>query len=435
MDPTMLAIVGVLAMVFCIIMGMNIGVSMILVALLGIWYSSGFSVALGITKTVTFATFMKYSFSVIPLFILMGNFMYYSGLSAGLFKTSNKLLGGIRGGAAMASVAACAGFGAICGSLSATTATMSKIAIPEMKKMGYKNYIAAGALAAGGTLGVLIPPSTSFILYGIIAEESIGKLFAAGVVPGIVCAVTLCCVIYIMIRLRPQDAPERKKYPLWEKIVSLKHSAGVLIIFVLVIGGMFAGVFSATEAAGAGAFLGFICLVVSGNFSWKRVWEAVVSTVEISAMCLLIVVGALYFGYFLAITQLPQNISTWIGSLAVNRYVIVFAILVLYAIMGCFMDGLAIILLTTPIFLPLIRNLGFSAIWWGVVLQIIMNLGAITPPVGMSAYVVSGTCKEISLQEAFKGALPMCFGIVVAEILIVAFPALALWFPGLFYNL
>ena len=433
MNLGVVAIVGIVVMVLFIIMGMNIGLSMIMVALLGLWYSSGLNVALGLAKTVTFATFGTYSFSVIPLFILMGNFMFYSGISSGLFNTANKWLGGIRGGTAMASIAACAGFGAICGSLAATTATMSRIAIPEMKRQGYATSLAAGTLAAGGTLGVLIPPSTSFVLYGIIAEVSIGRLFAAGVVPGIVCALTLCCVVFIWTKVDPSAVPPRKRFPLREKLLSIKDSLGVVIVFIIVIGGMFAGIFSVTEAAGVGAFLGFVCMVVTGNLNWKNFKNVMKDTIETAAMALLVVLGAMYIGYFLAITQMPQNLANWIGNLDVSPYIIILAILILYAFLGCIMDGLAIILLTTPIFLPIIRGLGFDAIWWGVVLQIIMNLGAITPPVGLSAYVVSGVCKEVTLPEAFKGAMPMCIAICAAEFFIVAFPRLALWFPGLFY--
>ena len=413
---------------------MNIGIAMIVVGFVGYGLVTNWDAAFGILKSVPFSQGMTYSFVVCPMFILMGQLAYHSGISSSLFDTANKWLSGLRGGLAMASIVACALFGAICGSLAATAATMAIIALPEMRRHNYDDSLSTGTIAAGGTLGVLIPPSTTFIMYGIIAEESIGQLFASGVGPGILCALLFCITIAIQVKLKPSLAPAAEKYSMKEKIRSLKGCIPLVLLFGIVIGGMFSGFFSATEASGIGVLVALLFMIVNRTFTWQKIKIALMDTVKTTAMTMFIVIGAYVFGYFLAITQLPQNLARIVESLAVNRYLVVAVILLIYAVMGCIMDGLAMVLLTAPIFLPIIKSLGFDPVWYGAMMVLIMNLGNITPPVGLTVYVVGGACKDVPLQKIFKGALPMCLPILATVILCIVFPQIVMFIPNLLHG-
>ena len=429
-----LAIIGIIVLVILLFMGMNIGITMMAVGFFGVFAIRGLDPAIGVLKTIPFTYASNYSFAVIPLFILMGQFAFHSGMSSDLFNAADKWLSRFKGGLAMATVAACAGFSAICGSTAATAATMGVVALPEMRKYGYKDGLATGSIAAGGTLGILIPPSTGFIIYGIIAEQSIGRLFAAGIIPGILLALCYILSIAVQVRIQPQIAPGTKKYPFKEMLSALKGTLGIIILFVAVIGGMFANIFTANEAAGVGAALTLIMMIVKRQFTWAKFVDCLRSAVKTSGMIFLILIGAYVFGAFLALTQLPMVLANFVTGLDVSPYVVLLVILVLYALLGCIMDSLAMVMLTVPIFLPIITAIGFDPIWYGVLMIMVMEMGLITPPVGMNVYIVAGVAKDVPLVEIFKGVAPMVVGMLVAVIIVCAFPQLSLWLPNLLFN-
>lgn len=433
MDALTVSIIGIVALLVLLIMGMNIGICMMAVGFIGYWYVRGFVPALLLFQKIPFTQASTYSFTVIPLFVLMGQLCYYSGMSKDLYNMFQKLLGNLKGGLAMATVGACACFSALCGSTAATAATMGIVALPEMREHGYDDSLSCGSIAAGGTLGILIPPSTGFIIFGIVAGASIGKLFAAGIVPGIILAICYIISIAVVVKLHPERAPGRMKFSTKEKIASLKGGIAMVVLFVTVIGGIFIGFFTANQAAAFGAFVSLVYLIIRKRFTWAIFIDCLQETVKTSGMIFLILIGAYVFGAFLSITQLPMTLAAFITGLNVNKYIILLVILVLYAIMGCFMDSLAMVMLTVPIFLPIMQQLGFDTIWYGVLMIMVMEMGLITPPVGMNVYVVAGVAKDVPLQKIFKGVAPMVIGMLVAVFIVCAFPQVALWLPNLLH--
>ncbi|MGN1001701.1 MAG: TRAP transporter large permease [Oscillospiraceae bacterium] len=425
------ALVGLVILLLLLVMGMNIGICMMFVGFFGYAYVRGFGPALTLFKKIPFTQATTYSFTVIPLFVLMGNLCYYSGMSSGLYDCMHKLLGGLRGGLAMATVAACACFSAICGSTAATAATMGVVALPEMRKAGYDDGLSTGSIAAGGTLGILIPPSTGFIIYGIVSGASIGALFAAGIVPGIILAICYILAISIVVHVCPDKAPGKLHFSAKEKLISLKGGLPMIVLFVIAIGGIFSGWFTANEAAAVGATAALLYLIACRKFTWKVFVACLRDTVKTSGMIFLILIGAYVFGAFLTITQLPTILANFVNSLDVNRYIILLVIIIIYAVMGCFMDSLAMVMLTVPIFLPIMTSLGFNDIWYGVLMIMVMEMGLITPPVGMNVYIVAGVAKDVPLQKIFKGVAPMVLGMCVAVIIVCAFPDVALFLPRL----
>ncbi|MGI6072267.1 MAG: TRAP transporter large permease [Lachnospiraceae bacterium] len=434
MDMGVLAIIGLIALVVMLILGVNIGFSMFIIGFIGYAVAMNFNSALGMLATQTFAGSMKLSFTVIPLFILMGQFAYHAGISKGLFDAAQAWLGRTRGGAAMAAVVACALFGAICGSLPATTATMAIIAMPEMRRRGYDDQISAGCIATAGTLGTLIPPSTTFILYGIAAEVSIGRLFASGVVPGLILAAGFCIVVFVQGKIYPGRVPEGQPYKIKDKFKSLIGLIPMVILFGSSIGGMFAGVFSAMEAAGVGAFLALVIMIFMKQFTWEKFFAALRETVKSTGMVLLIIVGANMFGYFLSITRVAENLAAWVEGLALPAVVIMIIIVIIYAILGCFIDGAALVILSTPIFLPIVKTLGYDPVWFGCMMVCVANLGSITPPIGMSCYVAAGVMKDVPLATIFKGIVPNILVYLIVMIGMAFVPGVVTWLPNLIYG-
>jgi tripartite ATP-independent transporter DctM subunit len=425
-----IALIGVAILLILLIMGMNIGICMMAVGFFGYWYVLGkMGAALTLFKNIPFTQATTYSFSVIPLFVLMGNLCYYSGMSGDLYECAHKWLGGMKGGLAAATVAACAAFSAICGSTAATAATMGVVALPEMREHGYDDGLSCGSIAAGGTLGILIPPSTGFIIYGIVSGASIGGLFAAGIIPGLILALCYIAAIAIVVRIHPERAPDKLHFTMKEKLISLKGGAAMIILFVIAIGGIFCGWFTANEAAGVGATAALIYLIARRRFTWKIFMSCLRDTVKTSGMIFLILIGAYIFGAFLSITQLPTILANFVNGLSVSRYVILAVIIVIYAVMGCLMDSLAMVMLTVPIFLPIMTSLGFNDIWYGVLMIMVMECGLITPPVGMNVYIVAGVAKDVPLQKIFQGVAPMVVGMFGAIIINCAFPQIALFLP------
>lgn len=434
MNLATVAALGIVVMILLMFLGMNIGMAMFGVGFFGYWYVVNYNAALGLLRTVPSTLATNYSFTVIPLFILMGNAAFASGLSKGLFDAGSKWLSRLPGGLACATIAACAGFGAICGSTAATSATMGTIAIPEMRNHGYSDSLATGSVASGGSLGVMIPPSTPMIIYGITAEQSIGRLFAGGVFPGILQALLMMAVVIIAIKIFPNWGPKGFSATWKERFQSLKGLLGVIFLFAAVLGGMFGGLFTINEAAAAGAFLGLCLMVVRRRMNWPNFFDVMKDTVKTSSMVFLLLMGATVFGNFLAITQMPMKLAGYIEGLAISRYLVLTIIVLIYAFLGCVMDALPMMMLTVPIFFPIITGLGFDGIWFGILIILVMNLGVITPPVGLNCYVIAGIAKDIPLSTIFKGALPFCLAILVTIVLITAFPQIALWLPNLIYG-
>lgn len=420
----------------CVIMflGVHIGIAMFVTGFLGFAYIVNFSGAIGLLKSTPFANASNYALTVIPLFVLMGQFAFYSGLSRELYDVSYKWLGHLRGGLSIATIGACAGFAAICGSSPATAATMGTVALPEMKKYGYADKLACGSVAAGGTLGILIPPSVGFILYGIIAQQSIGRLFAAGVVPGIMLAFLYALAVVYIVWRNPELGPRGTGCSMAEKLKALKEVWGVLFLFIFIIGGMFVGLFTANEAAAAGAFCAMLFMISRGKFNRETLTKALADTVGTTAMIFVILIGAYVFGYFLAVTKIPMELAGFITGLEVSRYVVLAAIIAIYIFLGCIMDSLAMVLLTVPIFLPIMTAMEFDPVWMGVIMVMAMEQGLITPPVGMNVYVVKGVAKDVPLHAIFSGIFPFWLCIVIAVTLLAIFPDIALWLPNLLYG-
>jgi C4-dicarboxylate transporter, DctM subunit len=426
MTPVTVGIIGLIVMIVLMFAGMPIGFVMGLVGFLGLVCLNGLDAALSLIGMVPYRTFSDYGFSVIPLFMLMGAFSFTSGISSDLYDAARKMMGRVPGGLAMASIVACAAFGAICGSSTATGATMAVVALPEMRKVGYNPGFATATIAIGGTLGIMIPPSLTFIIYGIIAQQSVGKLFISGILPGIIGTLFLMVTIYIRCRLNPRLGPPGSKTTLWEKIAAFKGAWVMLAIFIIVIGGIYGGFFSPTEAAGVGCFGTMVFALARRRLTWKSFLESVYDTVKISCMCFVIVAGAMIFSYFLTITRLPAELSAAIGG-EWNRYVALASILVIYMFLGCLMDTIAMILLTVPIFLPLITAYGFDPIWFGVIVTLMAEISLITPPVGMNVFVISGVAKDVPMYSTFRAIGYYLIPMFSLLLLLIVFPEIALY--------
>lgn len=427
----MIAFIGIIVFLVLLFLGMNIGLAMLLVGFVGYMYMVNYKAALGVLRTQPVDTAAKYSYIVIPLFILMGNFAYHAGLSGNLYDAASKWLSRLPGGLACATVAACAVFGAICGSTAATAATMGAIALPEMRSRGYNDAISTGSLCIGGTLGVMIPPSTPMIIYAIIAECSIGKLFSAGILPGIILAVIYICIIVVRCTIHKDWAPAPTSTPWKERLISLKGLISVVILFGVTLGGMFAGFFSVNQASCIGAFLALIIMAVNRKLNWKNFFTAMKDTVTTTAMTMLIMMGAMVFCAWLAITGLPAWMAAAIGGLNVSKYVILLIMTFIYMILGMFMDGMAMTILTVPIFLPVVKALGWESIWFGIYIIVVMEMGCITPPVGLNLFVIYKTAKDIPLHIIWKGAIPYIFALWVGAFLFAVFPQIVMFIPNL----
>jgi tripartite ATP-independent transporter DctM subunit len=363
--------------------------------------------------------------------MLMGQIAFHAGISRRLFDTAYKFVGHLPGGLAMATVGACAGFAAICGSTNASAATMAAVALPEMKRYNYSDALSTGTVAAGGSLGILIPPSVIFIVYGILTEQSIGKLFVAGIVPGLLLSILFAITIAIWVRLRPKIAPRGPKTTFKEKILSITGISETLILFILVMGGLFVGFFTPTEAGAIGAGGAIALGFIRRRLSWNRFMQATIESTRLSCMVLVIVAGATIFGHFLAVTRIPYEIATWVGGLPLPHAAIMAIIIIIYLIGGCFIDALALIMLTIPIFYPVVLAMGYDPIWFGVIVVLVTQMGVITPPVGVNVYIVSGVAKNVPLETIFKGSLPFLIALLLTSFILIPFPKIALFIPEL----
>lgn len=431
MTPGMIGIIGVIILMVFLFSGIPVGLVMALVGFGGIVFIGGFDAAMGVLKTVPYSTVASYSMSVVPLFVLMGQFSLHSKISEDLYNTANKFMGHLPGGLAIASILACSGFSAICGSSAATTATVGAVAMPEMKKLNYKPGFSAACLAVGGTMGILLPPSTAFILYGVIAEQSIGKLFIAGIIPGIILSILYAVAVYFIAVRHPELAPPGSKSGWKERIHSLKYTWPMLLLFTFIMSGILFGWFTANEAGGMGAVGAFIFLIVRRQCSWRNLVNSLTETIGTSAMVFVILIGAFIVSYFLTMSGLPQSLAQFFAGLEISRYIVIIGILLMYLVMGIFMDELAMLVITVPIFLPIILQLGFDPIWYGVMMVISMMQGQLTPPVGITLYIISGVDKDVPLSDVFRYVWPFVGVLIFFMFVLIAFPQIALFLPNL----
>jgi tripartite ATP-independent transporter DctM subunit len=433
MEPLQLAAWSFPVLFGLIFLRVPIGLSMLVIGLVGSWLVFGSAAPLlNQMKAMAYGHFSSHSLSIVPMFLLMAQFATLGGMSRALFKSAEAFLGHRRGGVAMAAVGACAGFGAICGSSLATAATMGQVALPELRRAGYDGGLAAGALAAGGTLGILIPPSVVLVIYAILAEQNIAKMFAAAFVPGLLAALGYMLVISIVTRIKPQWAGTLERVPWPERLKALLEVWPVVLIFVAVVGGIYGGIFTPTEGAAVGA-------VGTGLLAWRRggltrnsLREAIEATASGTAMVFMIVLGAAAYNTFLALSQLPQEMALWVGELGLSPYAVLCVILVFYLVFGCVMDSLSMILLTIPIFFPMVSGLDFglgleeTAVWFGVLVLIVVEVGLITPPVGMNLFIIKSMAPEVSIRDTYRGVWPFVASDIARVAVLAMFPAITL---------
>lgn len=434
MSPTTVGLIGTGALIAAFFTRMPVAYVMTLVGVVGFSVIVSPQAGIGVMVRDLYETFSSYGLTVVPLFILMGQIAYNAGISRKLYDTAYKLVGHTRGGLALATVCACTAFGAVCGSSAAVAATMATVGLPEMKRYNYGDALAAGSVASGGTLGMLMPPSVVLIVYGILTEQSIGHLFIAGIIPAIF--ITLCFIAAVMIYsfFNKSEAPRGEKFTIKEKILSLKDMGETLGVFILVMGGLFLGWFTPTEAGGVGAFGVLAVSVIRRRLTWQGFVKSLYETLRTSCMTLLLVAGATVFGHFLAISRITFEVAGWVTSFSLPPFAIVGLIVLVYLIGGCFIDALALIMLTIPMFYPIVADLGYNPVWFGVIIVLVTQMGVITPPVGLNVYVVSGIAREIKLEDIFKGSIPFLLALIAGTAALIAFPEIVLWLPELMFN-
>ncbi len=437
MSPTLIGIIGILVMVIVFMSRMPVAFVMAMIGYLGFSIMISGQGGLSLLSRAVYDVFSSYGLTTIPLFIFMGQLAFNSGISRRLYDTGYKFLGSTKGGLAMATVSACTAFGAVCGSSPATAATMATVGLPEMKRYKYSDELATGAVASGGGLGMIMPPSIVLIVYGILTEQSIGKLFVAGIIPAILVTILFIISIYIRCRLNPEQGPAGERFTWEQKLKSLLGMGETLAVFVLVMGGLFIGLFTPTEAAAVGAFGVLAVSLIRRQLTWEGFVNSLYETLRTSCMVMLLIAAAVIFGKFLAVTRIPFNLAAWVGGFDLAPYMILTIIVLIYFFGGCFMDALALVMLTVPIFYPLVTGLGYDPIWFGLIIVMVTEMGVITPPVGINVYVVYGVAKnvigEVPLESIFKGILPFLLAVIVGIIILMIFPQIILFLPNLMY--
>jgi C4-dicarboxylate transporter DctM subunit len=428
-DPLLVGITAFLVLIFLLAITVPIGVAMMLCGVGGLAMIIGLIPSLSLFGTTVMQSVVTYDLSIIPLFILMGALASRSGLSQELYDAFNAWLGGFRGGLALATVGACGAFAAICGSSVATAATMSKVALPEMKKYRYSDSMATGSVAAGGIIGILIPPSVILVLYGLLTESSIGDLFIAGFLPGILTIVVFMIVISIVTRLHPESGPAGEKSTWKQKLNATLKTWAITALFATVIGGIYFGVFTPTEAAGVGAFGALFIAFSRKRLNREMMKETLLETGQTSAMIFTILIGAITLNNLVIFSGLANALADFVSGLDMSPATVMLIILLMYLIMGCFLDALAMILLTVPIFYPIVLDLGYDPIWFGIIVVMVVELGLITPPIGMNVFVIKGMVQSVPLVSIYKGVLPFVIGQVVLIIAVFLIPEIALWLP------
>ncbi|XWN32454.1 MAG: TRAP transporter large permease [Devosia sp.] len=422
---------GLVALLALILLGLPIAFAMGLVGTVGLVVLLGPRGALSVASNTLFDTGLSYTLSVVPLFILMGNFVTRAGLSDKLYAACYSWLGARRGGLAMATAVACGGFSAVCGSSLATAATMGKVALPSMRRYGTSDSLAAGVIAAGGTLGILIPPSVILVIYGVTTNSNIGALFIAGIIPGVLGVLGYMAAVRVTCAINPAAGPRGPRTTMKEKLAATRGVLGVLALFLLVIGGIYAGIFTATEAAGVGAFGAFLIALVSGKLSLRTLGEALAETAATTTMMFSVLAGALVFAHFINLAGLPSALTGFAERVDWPPFAILALILAIYLVLGMVLESLSMVLLTVPIFAPLVAGLGYDLIWFGIVVVVMTEISLITPPVGLNVFVLKTVLPDVPLGSIFKGVVPFILADIVRVGLLLAIPGLALWLPSL----
>ena len=432
MSSTLVGVIGILVLIIVLFfLGMPVGFAMGIVGFFGFWYVISFKAALNMVGGDIWSTFSSYGLTVIPLFIFLGYLAFNAGIAERLYNTAYKWVGHMRGGLAIATIGADELFAAICGSNTATAATMGKVALPQMQKYGYDNMLSSGTVVTGGTLGTVMPPSVVLIVIGLQTEQSIIKLFLGGILPALVLGILFIITIIVLCKINPNYGPQGPKASFKEKIKSLTGVIEAVTIFVLVIGGLYAGFFTPTEAGAVGVFFALVVILLQRRITWKGFVSSVVDTLKISSMVFFLVTGAIIFGRFLAVTRLPFIIAEYASGLPISPYVILVFILIIYLIGGCFMDSLGFLVLTIPIFFPLGIALGFDPIWYSIILTMVTTMGAITPPVGVNIYVIKALAPEIPLSTIFKSVSFFLLACIASVAILIIFPGITLLIPNM----
>jgi tripartite ATP-independent transporter DctM subunit len=425
------ALVGFLVLMVLMLVRVPIALALAVVGFAGCIVYIGVDPAISMLGQIVIDTGFHYELSILPLFILMGTFIGRSGISDELYEACYAFLGHLRGGLAMATIAACAGFSAVCGSSLATVATMANVAMPPMRRKGYADSLAAGSIAAGGTLGILIPPSIIMVIYGILTETNIGALFIAGILPGILAVFLYLLAIVIVTRLNPESGPAGDRTSWRDRIASLRNVGIVIALFVFIIGGIYLGMFTATEAGGIGATVSFFICLWRRKLTFPILKEIVADTTQTTAMIFMVLIGALIFSSFINLSGVPSELTAWMQDLGLGAYGALILILVIYLILGCVFDSMAMILLTVPIFFPIMMSFGFHPVWFGVIVVVITEIAMITPPVGMNVFVLRATLHDVPTRTIFRGVLPFVAVDIIRLALLVAFPTIILLLPSM----
>lgn len=431
MDPVSIALLGILGMFVLIALQIPIGISMAIAGVVGFGILSGWHAAFSLIAAKGVGALASEELAVIPLFLVMGSFANVSGLAADIYKIAYAFVGHRRGGLALATIGGCAGFGAVCGSSLATAATMGRVALPEMLKRNYEPSLATGSIAAGGTLGMLIPPSVIMVIYAFLAEQFVITMFIAALIPGLLAVLFHFIAIMIVVRRNPDAGPAGDRTDWSGRLRVIGEGTGVLLMMLIVIGGIYGGVFTVNEAAALGAAVAFLFTVWRGKLTWESLLLVMRETASNTAMIYLIIIGASVFASFISITKMPAVVVDGIGSMGLPPLVIILALFLLFLILGSIFDTIAAMVITFPFIYPLVVDLGYSPIWWGIILVMAIEVGMITPPIGMNVFVLHGVAKTVPLQTIFKGIFPFFYADIVRILLVIIFPALAMWLPGI----
>lgn len=423
-------IVGITVLIALFFTGMPVAYVMSIVGFLGYSYLTNWEAGLRVLSLDIYGVFSSYGLTLIPLFVFMGYIAFYAGISSSLYDAAYKFVGRFRGGLAMATVAACSVFGAVCGSATATTATMGTIGLPEMKRYNYKSELATGCVASGGGLGSLMPPSVVLIIYGLLTEQSIGTLFLAGIFPAIFISMLFIMAINIYCRMKPDQGAKGEKFSPKEMLFALGELWETLAVFLIVMGGLVLGFFTPTKSGAIGSLTILLIVWARKKLSWSQLLEAIYGTLKISCMVLMLIAGATIFGHFLALTRIPLEVAQLVQGLSWPSWVIMALICLIYLLGGCFIDSMALMMLTLPIFFPVVVELGYNPIWFGIIIVLVTHMGIITPPVGISVYIVRGIAGDVPLVTIFKGCLPFLLALIVGTGVFIAFPELVLFFVG-----
>ncbi len=432
------SLIGFAALMVLILARVPLGIAMGIVGVVGfalvqqVTYGNprGWDTALNMIASTAFDTGLAYGLSVVPLFLLMGNLITESGMSKELYRAANAFLGHFKGGLALATVVSCGAFSAVCGSSMATAATMSKVAMPSMREYKYADSLATGAIAAGGTLGILIPPSVILVIYGLMTESDIGKLFIAGLLPGLIGVILYMLAVVFAVRLKPEIGPAGKRSTWKERLISMKGVWGINLIFIIVMGGIYAGIFTPTEAAGIGASGAFLIALFSGKLSFKMFQRSLTGAARTTAMLFFLVIGAVIFSNFINLTGMPMILKDWVIESGFSPFMVILILVAVYLLLGCVLESMSMILLTVPVFYPMVEAMGFDLIWFGILVVVVTEISLITPPVGMNVFVLRGVVPDVKLSTIFRGVTPFWMADIVRLVLIITVPSLSLMLPN-----